>query len=388
MDKHFGWWVDMAKVTLSDTATGASSWVHALPLGTYQHPLHGELSFDVAKLTALATSVKQKTRGIDPDIDYDHKADPAKGNQAAGWVKDAEVRADGLHLHVDWTSDATKDIKDKKYRYFSAEFVDEWKDPQGVDHKDVLFGGGLTNRPFMKNLLPVNLSDLIDVLPPQDPPNKEAEVDLKKLALLLGLTEASTEEQVLTKLGEMASGVTKLTDDNKKLADELAALKTPPPTVDPQLKQLVDASPAFKKLMEDLEAQKKTLAEQQTALRLSEVKGQLDSLQQGKTFALAPSAREGLEKILLTSDSAAGKALHEFLAAVMEGKALVDLSEKGYSGRGQVSGIDPTMRFNDAVKALTEGPLKMDYGTAVEQVARENPQLFDEYRNASYQFKS
>jgi len=27
MDKHFGWWVDLAKVTLSDTGGGATTWV-------------------------------------------------------------------------------------------------------------------------------------------------------------------------------------------------------------------------------------------------------------------------------------------------------------------------------------------------------------------------
>src|SRR5690348_7674736 len=183
--KPFGWWVDLSKVTLSDTSGGgASTWVHALPFGTYQHPIYGTMNFDASKLNALATSVKEKVRGIDPDIDYDHKQDPAKGNVAAGWVKDAMVDTDGLKLHVDFTAAATKSIKDKEYRYFSADFVDEWTDPEGGKHTDVLFGGGLTNRPYMKNLIPVNLSELLSEGPPKNDPAED--VDLKKLRELLG----------------------------------------------------------------------------------------------------------------------------------------------------------------------------------------------------------
>src|SRR5215467_15060898 len=125
----FGWWIDLKKVELGD-----KTWIHALPFGSYQHPVHGTMNFDATKLNALASSVKNRTRGIEPDIDYDHKTDPAKGAQAAGWVKDAEVRQDGLFLLVDFTDAATQEIKDGKYRYFSAEFNDEWTDSQGTKH--------------------------------------------------------------------------------------------------------------------------------------------------------------------------------------------------------------------------------------------------------------
>jgi phage I-like protein len=380
MGKRFGWWVDLAKVQLGDT-----SWVHALPFGEYQHPIHGQMVFDSTKLAALATSVKEKVRGIDPDIDYDHKTDPAKGNQAAGWVKDAEVRTDGLYLQIGWTPTAQSELKEKKYRYFSAEYSDEWTDSQGKTHHDVLIGGGLTNRPFMKNLMPVNLSDL-SMGEAQGNPTTEAEVDLKKLRELLGLPADATEDAVTAKLTEQAASVTKLTTDNKTLADEITKLKAPDPQVDPQLKQLVEASPAFKKLMDDLENQKRTLAEQTAAIRLAEVTTRLNELQQGKTFALAPAAREELQGILLKSDPEASKKLYEFLGKVMGGEALVDLSERGYTGR-RVLDVDPTKRFNDLVTQLIEKE-KVDYGTAVERIARENPQLFTDYREASYQFRA
>lgn len=380
MSKSFGWWVDLHNVALGDM-----KWVHALPFGQYQHPLHGEMVFDTAKLNALASSVKTRVRGIDPDIDYDHKADPAKGSQAAGWVKDAEVRDNGLWLQVDFTDTATGEINDKKYRYFSAEFTDTWTDSQGNTHKDVLLGGGLTNRPYMKNLMPVNLSELSLATPPKDTP--EAEVDLKKLRELLGLAADATEEACIAKLTEQSASVTTLTAEKTALADQLAKLNTPPPEFDPQLMKLVEASPAFKAMFDDMQAQKKLLSEQQAAIRLAEVKNELDKLQQGKTFALAPSVREELQNIMLKSGGDAAKQLSEFLAKVMSGDALVDLSERGYTGRRIGDDIDASKRFNEMVSQLVTAE-KLDYGSAVERIARENPQLFQDYREQTYTFKA
>src|SRR4029077_1534061 len=112
------------------------------------------------------------------------------------------------------------------WRYFSADFTDVWTDPQGVEHQDVLFGGGLTNRPYMKNLLPVNLSELLPEGPPKVTP-PEVQVDLKKLRELLGLPEAAAEDATVAKLTEVLGSITTLTENNKKLTDEITALKTP-----------------------------------------------------------------------------------------------------------------------------------------------------------------
>jgi phage I-like protein len=388
MDKHFGWWVDLSKVTLSDSTT----WVHALPFGKYQHPLHGEMRFDAAKLTALANSVKSKVRGIDPDIDYDHKTDPAKGHQAAGWVKDARVDADGLHLQVDFTTDATTEIKEKKYRYFSAEFVDSWQDPQGVVHQDVLLGGGLTNRPYMKNLLPVNLSELRF----DEPSKEEQEVDGKKLRIALGLAETTTDDEVFAKLGELGKAVTTLTEDKKKTDEQVTKLteelekakKGESDELDPELKKLVEASPAFAKLMESLETQKKQNSELQASVRLAEVTNQIAEVQKGKAFALSPLIKEEIKNLLLKASPEAGKQLTEVLGRIVNGQGLVDLSERGFTGQRGEQSADATRQFNEAVKALMETDKNMGFADAVEQVARMNPRLFNEYRESSYQFKA
>jgi hypothetical protein len=212
-------------------------------------------------------------------------------------------------------------------------------------------------------------------------------VDLKKLCTLLGLDAASTEEQVLAKLGEMASGVVKLTEDNKKLTDEIATLKKDPTEgLDPELMRLVEASPAFAKVLNDMKEKDQKLTEMQTAMRLTEVNSQLAELQRGKVFALAPSVKDNVRGIMLKSSPEASKTLFEFLAQVMDGTAMVDLSERGYSGR-RLDDVDITKRFNDMVQQYMEKN-KSDFGAAVEAIARENPQMFNDYREASYQFKA
>src|SRR5690242_18134493 len=108
MSWKVGYWADLQGVQLNEQN---QSWVHAARPNTYQHPVYGKLDFTFDRLRRLADSVKNKVRGVDIDIDYDHKQDIAKGGKAAGWVRDADVRSDGLWLLVEWTEAAAKSIK-------------------------------------------------------------------------------------------------------------------------------------------------------------------------------------------------------------------------------------------------------------------------------------
>jgi len=182
---RFGYYADLRSVKLDERG---NSWIQAMRVGEYQHPRHGKLQFTLDRLMRFAESVKTKIRGIEPDIDYDHKMDPARGHEAAGWVRDAKVEGDALYLLVDWTKTAAEKIKEGAYRYFSPEFQDTWTDAAGKVHRDVLFGGGITNRPFLKDLLPLNLSELSFA----EPTNKEEGVDPKELRKKLGLAEDAT----------------------------------------------------------------------------------------------------------------------------------------------------------------------------------------------------
>ena len=143
-------YIDLGDIQLAEGAK--LTWVHALPAGKKQHPVFGMLDFSAKKLQRLADSVNNKVRRIDPVVDYEHGSDPSKGRIAAGWIKKAEVRPNGLYLGIQFNDGAKKDIKAKNWRYISAEIHNEWEDEDGKKFKDVIVAATLTNRPYMKSL--------------------------------------------------------------------------------------------------------------------------------------------------------------------------------------------------------------------------------------------
>jgi len=126
MARQYGIWVDLDSLQFADNST--ETWIQAFTEGTYNHPLFGEINFDEKKLKGFADSVKKQVRGVQPDIDFDHKM---FSGEAAGWVKDARYeKGKGLSVQVDWTPKAKEAIANKSYKYFSPEFADEWEHPK------------------------------------------------------------------------------------------------------------------------------------------------------------------------------------------------------------------------------------------------------------------
>lgn len=376
-------------------AEGKRAWLKMMGIGEYQHPSYGKIQFTPERLARFLSNIKNRVRGIDPDIDYEHKADPAKGNKAAGWVKDAELRADGLYGLVEFTPSAVTEIKDGEWRYFSPEFQDEWTDAQGVTHQDVLMGGGLTNRPFLKDLLPVNLSELTFAKPGTT--QKEKEVDPKKLREQLGLPEAATDEQVDAKLAELKklSETQPPKPPNTPTAQDLAT------QLSEQIKQMAGTNPALTALLETqkqlAEAQSKQLAEMQMAFRLSEMQRKFNEMSQGGKYALAPAQRDTLQAAMLTGDSTKlSEAVWGLLANIREGKAFAELGERGFSGQPgstNTGGGDPQDKFMSEVEAYqkkfkeTNGK-DISFADAATEVSKQDGgKLFNEYADAALSFK-
>lgn len=354
------------------------SWVHALPGGNWKHPVYGDLKFDDVKIDNYVTSVVQKYRQVDPDIDYDHKQDAAMGNRAAGWVKNAESRPgkDGkdLYLLVEWTPQGYKSVKEKEYRYFSSELADEWTDQAGKVYKDVVFGGGITNRPYMKNLVPLNLSELTFADPKADPvptDNKGEQVDPKELRRKLGLREDATDAEVDTKLSEVAK------------------LGTPPANTDPNmeaLKALAENNPVVKAVLAQMEETNKLLKEEREARKLAETQNRLRTLASGK-FSFTAAQLNDATALMVGAPQQFNDKLFGLLKSIVD-DGLTQLGESGSSGPSDrdektSQGGDAVAKFTDAVtKAETDR--KLSYPDALEFVARENPQLYADYRKAVY----
>jgi phage I-like protein len=371
----YGYWVD-----LNGKQFGASSWIQALPIGEYEHPVYGKMSFTPERIRKFAQSVNNKVRGIDPDIDYDHKAHHGK---AAGWVRAADVRGDGLYLQVDWTDPATAAIQAGEYRYFSPEFDDKWTDPNGTEHEDVLFGGALTNRPFLKDLLPVNLSEITTT----KKATEGGRMDPEQLRQLLGLGKDASDSAVEAKIKELAAGP--------------PAPPTPPtppeptvpePTPEPALTGAALSEAIAKALAENpmLKQMQEQITQTQNAHRLAEVKERLSKVsatQAGRQYVLPPSVIDTVAQGMTLSDPAEmGAKFVEALEAFGQ-TGFVELGERGRTRNGvektASQQLSELVTKAQAQHMQTTGKA-LSQVDAIRQVCSVNPELYLAYRSESY----
>jgi hypothetical protein len=399
----FTYYSDLRSVQLDEHNR---SWIQAMRVGEYVHPRHGKLQFTAERLHRFAENIKNRVRGVDLDIDYDHKADPSKGNEAAGWVKDSKVEGGALWVLVEWTQSAAQKIKERAYRYFSPEFQDSWKDALGQTHQDVLFGGGITNRPFLKDLLPLNLSELSF-----NEPKKESSMDPKKVREMLGLPEDATDQKVEERAAELrkaeTSRGTPTQEEPKSGPNEPAktshgnndALNAQERKDNPfddkddkQLSELFEKNPFLKKLSETVAEQSATIKKLTEANQRSEIRRQLSDLNvAGSNAKLTPAAIQLAEDVQMGDSSK----LTDLLKLVAENKATVTLGETtgaGYrSSLSEEGGKDLDAIIEGRVtKMLTEANAtggKMTRPDALEEVFKADHALFAAYQDASYGFK-
>jgi len=153
---------DIDAVEFKETADGRfASTLQVLPEGKFTHPWYGELDFSATVLRSFKRNFDQRILGTDIMVDEGHNR-----GKALGWYKElhfgkrqlGDKEYIGLWGDIEWT-DLGKDYLERKiYKYFSAE-VGNWTSPDGTEFKNVLLGGGLTNRPFFKQMPEVQLSE-------------------------------------------------------------------------------------------------------------------------------------------------------------------------------------------------------------------------------------
>jgi hypothetical protein len=110
-------------------------------------------------LGQMVDNFNKRVLGQDVFIDVSHK--PSDG--AAGKVLKLSVESGKLRALVEWTPFGMDAIKQRGFTYLSAEYHEAWKDNEKQQpHGCVLLGAGLTVRPVIKHLEPVQLSDDYD----------------------------------------------------------------------------------------------------------------------------------------------------------------------------------------------------------------------------------
>ncbi len=364
-ERHIGYWVDLRGVQFEDSQPN-TSWMQAFPVGEYKHPIYGKIKMTVERARNMARNVIHKVRGIDLAVDYSHNS----GGPAAGWVKSAEARNDGLWLFVEWTEEAAEGIRTGKWRYFSPEFVDEWKHPQsGEKFKDVLFGGGLTNRPFLKNILPVNLSEVLDE---QDPTQLDEGGEMEKLLQLLRekfeLADDASEDSIIEVLNKALSTNT---EPEPAELDEAAIAK------------VLEEHPALEALVNQnkvLAENNKTLAGRVINLEAATKKSSASAkLAEWHNGGLPTSLDKDITSFMLSLDESAVDKFSGIIDEVVK-TGLVPLGEHGRTRKHTESG-DSSFKFDEMenrVKELMEEH-DMDYADAAAMFFRENEEAYQQY---------
>ncbi|MGE3569263.1 MAG: phage protease [Gammaproteobacteria bacterium] len=118
----------------------------------FDDPFYGLVDITADKLRAMVRNFEANVYGQDLAIDVSHQT--AEG--AAGFIR--RLSFDGRRLlgEIEWTPWGVEQVVRKGFRYFSAEFEENWKNPEtGQRHGPVLFGAAITVRPRVKKLDPI-----------------------------------------------------------------------------------------------------------------------------------------------------------------------------------------------------------------------------------------
>jgi hypothetical protein len=277
-------------------------------------------------------------------------------------------------LLVDWTPAGHKSVKEKEFRYFSSELADEWTDAKGNKYKDVVFGGGITNRPYMKNLVPLNLSELSFKEPQAPVQDKGDQVDPKELRRKLGLSEAATDAEVDAKLSEVAKLGAPANDPN-----DLGALA-----------KLAEGNPVIRAFMDQMSQTTQMLKDAEARAALAETQRRLGELttKDAKVSFSAATLNE-IMALMTGAPAQLNEKLFAVLKSISDGSGVTTLGELGgTSPGGQDDKALPgagnaEKKFNDAVEAEMKAS-KLSFVDALEKVTRDQPAMYNDYRKAVY----
>lgn len=400
-------------------------WIQAAPMGTFHHPVYGEAVIDDAKIDNYIENFANNIYGQEPPISYEHFGmDASKGHKAAGWVKDMERREDGMWWLVAFTEEATKEVRNGEWRYFSPEWYDEWTDPATKEkHANVAAGGALTNNPFYKNMVPLNFSELAAEVaslpatnevadwehsePGSGPTPREDREDDTNAQGVRGTSPdqepdpdaydvEDSMDEFLKKLGELL----KLEDEPTEDA-VLAAFADRIAQSDPIVEALEDANdkqtfseryPVEYEKMSQMEtrireADAKAFAEKYTNARVVKTSGEGEEVVTESTpYGFSALAIERIEKLhkAFSNNAITEKDISDVLDAVMD-NGLVDYSERGTTRVEDSDSLEPDSvksAFAEKVVAIVRED-KVDHATAIKLATDKHPELARRYAEAT-----
>jgi len=203
-------------------------WFQVAPFGEFPNQVAGRpivqvmdkagMEEQVRRLHARAAAEGERFGGLLINMDHLCVGNLAVPTVAMGWIMDLEVRDDGLWARAKWTDEGERLIGGGSYRFVSG----EWRF-EGDAVEDLgdgrwrlleLVGCALTNQPALPGLQPLSCRSAGGAVeepwitgqgtpandvknnPPENPAPTERENTMRELALLLGLAEDATEEEI------------------------------------------------------------------------------------------------------------------------------------------------------------------------------------------------
>jgi hypothetical protein len=116
---------------------------------------------NIIDLEDFVRNFRENVRGVKLCVDVNHEGE----HRAIGWFTDVYRDGEALFAVIDWTDEGVELITSKQYRYFSPELYFSFRDEEtSQEIKNVLIGGGITNRPFFKGMQALQMSEPEDVI--------------------------------------------------------------------------------------------------------------------------------------------------------------------------------------------------------------------------------
>jgi hypothetical protein len=208
-------------ISLSLDGDKHQSWVTVTRVGKFTDPRYGEFEITPKMLTEMVENFNKRTYGQDIFVDISHN--PSGG--AAGTITKLEIDNGKLRALVDWTEHGVTEIKRKGFRYLSAEYTENYvSNETKASHGALLLGAGVTIRPVIKRLDPIQLAEetgtrrVPTLLSPDVETTLTTEIRTMWRELIKKLTEAlgklKLAEPVVKQLTEAAEkAIEKITDE-------------------------------------------------------------------------------------------------------------------------------------------------------------------------------
>jgi len=134
-------------------AETVETWETITRVVKFDDDYYGEVEITRPMLSAMVDNFNANIFGQDLSIDLSH--DFSSG--AAGFIRELKLEGNDLRGRIEWTDHGREAVTKKGFRYFSADYHPNYKNPEtGEKHGPLLQGAALTTRPRVKNLAAVD----------------------------------------------------------------------------------------------------------------------------------------------------------------------------------------------------------------------------------------